>query len=108
MTKYISDALKILRSPQHPEHVAQAAALLDVNATLDDLWREHVAAGHVPEVWVIAALAWHLAHAATTDPLQGYSPDEIVVGAGGQTLAQAADAETNGRARREGLLPPTV
>lgn len=27
------------------------------------------------------------------DPLQGYSPDEIVVGAGGQTLAQAAAKE---------------
>jgi hypothetical protein len=29
----------------------------------------------------------------TTDPLAGYDPDEIVVGPGGQTLAQAAAAE---------------
>jgi hypothetical protein len=29
----------------------------------------------------------------SADPLQGYSPDEILVGPGGQTLAQAAEAE---------------
>jgi hypothetical protein len=29
---------------------------------------------------------------AMPDPLSGYSPDEIVVGPGGQTLAQAAES----------------
>lgn len=29
----------------------------------------------------------------TTDPLCGFSPDEIIVGAGGETLAAAAAAE---------------
>lgn len=50
------------------------------------------------------------------DPLQGYSADEIVVGPGGQTLAEAAAAAPElepgwedravVRARSEGVLPP--
>jgi len=38
-----------------------------------------------------AALSKH----AAPDPLGGYSPDEIVVGPGGQTLSQAAAAENS-------------
>lgn len=53
---------------------------------------------------------------AAPDPLQGYSADEIIVGPGGQTLAEAtataSDIEPGWedraveRARREGVLPP--
>lgn len=52
---------------------------------------------------------------AAADPLRGYSADEIVVGPGGQTLAEAAAAapelepgwedRTVERARRDGVLP---
>lgn len=45
-----------------------------------------------PTRWpALAAACEHPAE--PDDPLQGYSPDEIIVGPGGQTLAQAAALE---------------
>jgi hypothetical protein len=42
------------------------------------------------EATVDKLLATHAAIHNQRDPLEGYSPDEIVVGPNGQTLAQAA------------------
>lgn len=56
------------------------------------------------EIWVAGACAVLARVESDTDtasdPLQGYSPDEIVVGAGWQTLAQAAEAEDTADAGR--------
>lgn len=68
-----------------------------------------------PARWpALAAACEHPAE--PDDPLQGYSPDEIIVGPGGQTLAQAAALEAGPapgwedraveRARDAGLFGP--
>lgn len=89
--------------------------------------------GPTPEHWITGALLAQLrrlsgldldtalddiltaAVDAAADPLRGYSADEMVVGPGGQTLAEAAAAAPDlepgwedravERARRDGVLP---
>lgn len=83
----VRQALAILRRPQHPQYGEQARALLaevTPQASLDELWQAFSAADHVPEVWAIAALAWHLSE---IEPAPGYEE-------------RAVD-----RAKREGVLP---
>jgi hypothetical protein len=58
---HIDSALRVLARPQHPEHVAQARALLAVPTTLSDLWNLYLSGEYVGEVWGIASLAWHMA-----------------------------------------------
>lgn len=60
----VTRALAVLGRPQHPEHVAQAKALLTAHSSLEDLIAGWRVSGHVGEVWAIAGLAWHIAQGA--------------------------------------------
>lgn len=113
---HVQQALRIIARPQHPGYVASATRLLSDATSLNDLWDRYRSTGEVTEVWTIAAVAWHIGHSTpATDPLQSYSAAEIIVGPGGQTLAEAAadapelepgwEDRAVERARREGVLP---
>lgn len=85
---------------RYGEGAKRAASVTELGVDMTNEWqrdltateREDLLAGLKrctnPAAKVIAAALGN-----TTDPLLGFSPDDIVVGPDGQTLAQAADAE---------------
>lgn len=64
---------------------------------LDPLFYAQVTGAVTDYVWCeMDRLRAEASAAEEADPLHGFGPDEIVVGAGGETLAEAAAAEAGG------------